>query len=333
MRQLVHKFIVLVWTTMGILCASSNGSAGTKANLTAKIKEASKLEAKRDHSGVTKLLRPEIDELPREGLLILARAYEQMSDPAMRIRVLELCLAKNPQDHIVQTQLGYAYNQAKRWDESMTAFMNAKTMNPGYRPAYDGILQEFERSGDRYEARALLSDMLKRFGPEPKLYTALCRLYSLDNFLEKSIEICETAIAKAPQEPSNYVYLATSLQDSEQKARANLILEAATRKFPRAEAVQSTAADMKLVDKDYASAYRLFRQAVVADAKSARAHLGLGNSAFALQKHSEALEAFIAACKLDRKLSKEFRIAARKLRDRSESSWAARFDEGLSQCQ
>jgi tetratricopeptide (TPR) repeat protein len=281
---------------------------------------------------VITLLKPYNDRLPRKGLIILARGYAQNRDPINELRTLELCLAKNPNDYVVQTMLGDSYGHARRSEEAVASYLEAKKTNAKYRPAYDGMLAVLERTGDRYEARTLLNDMIKVFGAQPGFYTDLCRLYALDNFLEKSVEVCRKAIEKDPKTAENYVYLGTSLRDQEESSHAEKVLNDASKRFPASEPVQSTAGEFSVSRKDYVGAYRHYKQAVVADSKSSKALLGLATSAFELQKYEEALRTFIQACKVNKHAAGEFRLAAGKLRARKDYSWQSKYENAMVNC-
>lgn len=278
------------------------------------------------------LLKPFNDRLPRKGLIVLARAYGKKNDPISQLRTLELSLAKNPNDYVIQTMLGEAHSRAKRAEESVAAFMEAKKINAKYKPAYEGLLKEYERTQDRYEARTTLNDMIKVFGHDPRFYASLCRLYALDNFLEKSVEICRKAIEQDPSNPESYVHLGNSLRDQEEADKAQRVLSDAVKRFPASEPVQTAAGELHLAKKDFVGAYKLFRQAAQSDPKSSRAVTGLAQTSFELQKYEEALGAFVQACKIERKSLGEFRLAMGKLRSRKDFDWLSKYEAGMARC-
>jgi tetratricopeptide (TPR) repeat protein len=300
--------------------------------LEAKIEEAQKhLEVKRFDAAI-QILIPVNDVLPRSGLLVLARAYAGKVDTLNEIRTLELCVAKNPKDYVVKNEYGKALARAKRVEDALIAFQEAKELNPRYKPAYENLMQELEKKGERYEARNVVTDMMKVFGPQPAFYTALCRLYALDNFNEKTIEICEDAIHKDPKNPDNHMYLGLTLRDHEEVERANQVLIHASKRFPASESVQSAIGDLYYSKKDFVNSYNYFRKATSADPKSARAWVGYGNAAFKLQKNQEALDAFLKGCKLDRTQVKEFRLAIGELRVRKDVTWQSRYESTVNEC-
>lgn len=298
----------------------------------AKIDEALQAEKKKDYKRMIEILQPYADRLSRRGLMTLARAGKGVGDSTLEIKTLQLCLAKNPNDYVIQTQLGDSLARMKRSDDAVAAFQAAIALNKKFEPAYDGLWTELEKAREFYEARSVLNDMLKLFGEKPKYYSALCRLYSFDDYLDKATEMCRLAIQKDPKHADNYVHLAVSLRDQEGAADAQKLLASAAKRFPASESVQTTTGSLYLDKKDYAIAYRYFKQATKADPNSTRAWQGLANTAFELQKNDEALEAYGRACAIDRKMTKDLRAAISKLRARKDTHWEMRYESRLLKC-
>ena len=279
------------------------------------------------------LLKPLVDSLPRKGLILLAKAYAGQKDYQSQIRTLELCRAKSPRDYIVLTLLGDAYRGTSRSDDAVAIYQEAREMNGKYRPAFEGILKVLEKTDDHYEARELVADMIKVFGASPSLDSTLCRLYSLDGFIEKSVETCKAAIKSDSSNPENHIFLAASLKDQEDGNKASTILKAAADRFPASEHVQSAAGSLASEKKDYISAYQFYKKASADDPQSVRALLGLANSSFKLQKNEESLAAFSKACTLNRHdATREFSGAISELRSRKDINWQAKFQNVMSTC-
>jgi tetratricopeptide (TPR) repeat protein len=279
-------------------------------------------EKDRNYAAVISTLKPKIAQLPRSGLLQLGRAYAQTNDALGEIHVLELVTAQNSKDYVAQTLLGNAYLKVKRYDDAATAFGTAREVNARYRPAYDGALALLEQSQETYEARTLVLDIIKTFGPDARSTSQLCRMYSGESFVpEKSENACRQAISTDPKNPENYVYLTMALRDTDQKVEAEKTIGKAAARFPASENVQVLAGEMKVNDNNFADSYRFYTQAVKANPQSARAQVGLAKSAFGLQKHAEAIEAFVKACKIDRKTTLDFRTAAASLKKNKDDKW------------
>jgi len=279
-------------------------------------------EKDKDYAKVIQTLKPKVDQLPRSGLLQLARAYGATNDVIGQIHAIELVIAKNPKDYVALVEAGNAYIKLKRLEDAATAFGNAREYNPRYRPAYEGALTLLEMSQETYEARTLVVDIIKAFGPDAKSTSTLCRLYSGESFVpEKSEGACRQAISTDPKNPENYVYLTQALRDTDQKDEAIKTISNAAGRFPASENVQSLAGEIKASDKSFADSYHFYQQAVKADPRSARAHVGLAKSEFELQKHADAIESFVKACNLDRKTTLDFRQAANTLKKNKDPKW------------
>lgn len=296
------------------------------------VADAVKAEKAKKPDEVVKLLKDKLDRLDRKGLFLLARAYRAQESYQNEYHVLEQIYSANAQDYVVKTQLADSLLKQKKAEEAIVAYREAKAINKEYKPAYDGLWKALELSKDSYEARLALHDMVKTFGSEKKSSAELCRLYSAENFLEKAIELCRSAIETDPENPDNYVHLGMSLRDEEKPDEASEILSKAAKRFPASEWVQSAAGDMRIAKKDYAQAYVLYKAGAKADAKSARSWAGLAKSAHELQKYEEALNAFKISCKLDRKQSIQIRAAATDLGKSKNSEWQDKYAEAAFNC-
>jgi tetratricopeptide (TPR) repeat protein len=294
---------------------------------------ADRHEKEKDFASVVSTLKPKIDQLPRKGLLQLARASVEIKDSLTEIHALELTTAKNPKDYVAECLLGDAYMRVKRYDDAANAYGASRDQNPRYRPAFEGALSILEATQETAEARILVQDIIKVFGADAKNTASLCQMFSGDGFIpERSEAACRTAIAKDPKNPENFVYLTQALQLTDQKDNADKTVADAAKRFPASEVVQTLAGDMKIADKSYAESYRYFLQASKANPNSAKAQLGLAKSAFELQKYDESIDAFTKSCKLDRRLSLDFRQAATTLKKNKDDKWLKFQDAADERC-
>ena len=95
-------------------------------NTDVRIELAEALQDQKDYTGMVEVLRPAADHLPRRGMLLLAHAYGGQSDGLNEIRILELVIAQNPKDYYSQTLTGEAYARAKKHDDAVERFSEAK---------------------------------------------------------------------------------------------------------------------------------------------------------------------------------------------------------------
>ena len=302
------------------------------SDIDARIKLSVILEKKHNWNEVIEFLQSFISQLPRPSLLILAKAYEMKSDNLNEMRVLELCLAKDPKDFYCKTAQAQVLVRMKHMDDAITAFEAAKEMNPKFEPAYLGLLAQLEATEQNYEARSLLADMKKVFGDKPAYHSDNCRLLSKDAFLEKTVEACNEAIAVDTKNPLNYTYLATSLNEKEEPAKAVSLLQKGLKKFPKSDAILNSLGALEMEQKAYANAYRDYKAAIAANPRSLDGWTGCGAAALELQKYEESLKSFDQACAIDRHAVKAFRSASSKMRGLKDSSWQNKFEDHINMC-
>jgi tetratricopeptide (TPR) repeat protein len=278
------------------------------------------------------LLRPQMGKLSRNGLLLLAKTYRVKKDYVQEARTLDVIATKNPTDYVVQHLLGEAYAHLKKSDDAYKYFTEARRLNPHYLPAYESILLDAKRSSRVSDAIAIAQEMQAQFGDKPFVLNELCLLYAHEAFLEKAVETCRQGIELSPKYPRNHVVLGLVMKDQDGNASAAKILDKAAKQFKNSEFAQYAAGELAWERKNTVVALEFFKQAAADEPKSSRSQLGLGRSAFEEQDYKTALEAFTAACKLDRAMLSDFRRSASVLRKKNDLTWTGRYDAGLSQC-
>ena len=301
-------------------------------DIDARVKLGQILEKKQAWKELIELQEAHVSSLPRAGLMPIAKAYEMRNDNLNEIRILMLCMAKDAKDFYCKTAQAQVLVRMKKNDEAIEAYSAAKEMNPKFEPAYTGLMKQLEASGYNYEARDLLADMKKKFGDRPSYQSDLCRLYSKDAFLEKTVEACDQAIATDKKNPLNFTYLATSLKEQESPEKAIAVLKKGLAKFPKAVPILVALGKTEVEQKKFTDALREYKVAVGADPKSVDAWVGYGIVSIELQKFDEALTAFDKAFRLDRHAVGDFRTASKRLRDLKASSWQRKFEDHIYQC-
>lgn len=271
---------------------------------------------KRNYAKVIELLAPYSNEVSVPSIIRLADAYEARQDYVNQIRTLELYQQREPDAYRPYHLLGVAYKNNKQIDQAVNNLRRAIELAPKHRPSYDVLLEIMIEKNNQYEARTVLAQMLRQFGPRPEILNMQCKLYSQGGFLAEAEQSCKAAIAKSKKVPENHVYLAQALLDQGRKTAAENVLIQAARHFPESEYVQFIAGEFYYNEKNYAPAVRYLKQGVAANPEAARSHLGLALSLFELKKHAEALPHFEKACKLDktRQAYTDFRSALSRLR-------------------
>ena len=300
------------------------------ANAEARAQLAVALERKKDYQGMVTALEGHKDKIGRSGLVLLARAYAKLGRSLDEVTTLELATARYAKDAQLQTLLANALSRNGKRDAAIEMYYKAKETNPKYIPAYDGLLGELVKGESRQEARDLISDMSKRFGAKPRWVSELCHLFVLDAFQEKAVETCSKALKVDKNNPMNAVHLATTYREQNEPDKAkNILIKTATR-IKRSEPVQTALGDYFTEKKNFVDAYRWYKAAVKNDSKSFAAQIGLAQSSLELQKMEDSLNAFVAACKLNRTAIREFQSGLIRIRNRGDAKWKSQFEEAIS---
>lgn len=285
-----------------------------------------------EHGKVIELLLDNNNVISKPSRLMLADSLHEKKRYEDEIRVLDSVLKENPDDFLVLTKIANAYLNANKSDEAILSFRAAIKKNPKYLPAYENLLFLFESSDNYYESRLVLKDMMRKFGNRSEYMHKLCRIDSLDGYLESSSKACLDAIFRDPSYPDSYIYLANNYRDTGEKVKALKAYTDAAKRFQQSEFVQSAAGRYFAEMKDFHAAYRYFSKAIKINPQSLRAHLGLAKSALEIKKYRTSLEAYIKACKMDRTVVVEFRHAASQLRVQQNYKWASDFEIKSSHC-
>ncbi len=281
---------------------------------------------------VIELLSPFTDELSLSSLLQLAIAYQNVKKYTDEVRVLKKALESGPKRYDIHYKVGLAYLKSEKFTEATNSMRDAIKIQRRFRQAYDSLLDIFQRTKNNYESRGILRDMVKIFGKDPLIYSHLCRLDSIDGYLESAIKACRRAMSFERDLPDNYVYLAQSLIDSKDETSAGKVLIQAARRFPKSELAQWATGEYYLRQKNYAGAQTYFAKAVLADEKSARSLTGLAVCQFEQENHEDALATLSKACEIDENVVDKIREAAGKLRLAKKDELSRRYTKQIQDC-
>lgn len=303
-------------------------------DMKSRMKLAEHFETVAQPNEVIEILHPSSEDLNREGLLTLARAYRAKEDHLQEARVLQQQAIETPSDYVVHTLLGEAFVSMKNFDKGIDSFSEAKRLNNKYLPAYEALLRESLKNGQRSDAMSTAQEMIENFGETSKITSQLCLLYAEQAFLDKAIETCKLAIAKYPKKPDNHVFLGLAIREKDGDGNAAKIIQKAAKQFPKSELAQYVAGEFFYSSmKNGTLATKYFKQAVKNDINSARANLGLAKASFDEKNYDESLEAFVRACKLNRTFISDFRKSTGLLRrDGKKVMLVTRFERGMSEC-
>lgn len=288
---------------------------------------------KKKYEKAIEILAPYSNEIDDDSLQELADAYREQKDYKKEIRTLEIYLQRKPNLFRPHYLLGRALKDDGKFDEASALLRKSISLAPKHLPTFEALLDLFKTNKQNYESRILLTDMIRTFGERKGFLNDLCKLYLDDGFLAEARKTCQKAVKKDPRFPDNHVHLAQSFLDLENKQSAEKIFMTAARQFQKSEYVQWAVGEFYFQEKNYPTAVRYLKQAVKADAKSARSQLGLALSTFETKDYEAALPHYLTACKLDdsRVALEAFRVAASKLRQIQESE-SGKYELGLAKC-
>lgn len=313
--------------------AKSPQESGPSASGFEKREEAARQAFRtRKYERVIELLLGHAVEIGKPSRLMLAESLHKQKRFEDEVRVLELNLKDDAEDYLTLARMGQAYVELKKNDEAIQSFRQAIKKNRKYLPAYEDLLYLFETTNNLYEARLVLKDMAATFGSRKEYRNKMCRIDTLDGYVDNGIKVCLEAIYNDPEYPDSYVYLANNYRDAGKQTKAQQAYTDAAKRFPKSELVQSAAGRFFVERENFHAAYKYFRQATKADPKSVRALVGQAQSALEIGEYKNSLDSFIAACALDKSIATDFRQAATQLRVKQNYKWSGDFETKSNLC-
>lgn len=292
---------------------------------------------------VIEILNPYTEQLSIDLYLLLAGSYSETKNFRNEVRILKMVSEKDKNNHNSFFVLGNAYlnlarqesepiRKRKNFDLAILSLRKSLDLKSNYLPTYDLLLNTFIDIDSKHEARSILNDMLNKFGRRSSYLNDLCRLYSLDGYLNQAIKICREAIQKSKSFPDNFVYLSQSYLDKGDEKASGKFIKIAAKKFKKSEFAQWAAGEFYFKKKNFPVASRYFAAAVKADSTSVRSNLGFAESLFETEKYQKALPFFLNACQKDANARSHLASAAAKLRLQRKISLSKKFERAKYQC-
>ncbi len=276
---------------------------------------------------------------PVQSLSLLASSYKKLKQTSQQIKVLEFLKAKNEKQYIWYYKLGVAYeslfSETQKKAHQETAIKNYRktiSLNGNFKPPYDKLLQIFATGGNLYEGRTIATGILNQFGPSVKVSQSLCKMYSLDGYIQEAKNYCSEAIEENPKFGDSYMYLANAYLDQGNKVVAKKMLSKAGQDFPNSEYVQVTVGDFNFSEGLYRASYKNYKRALKINKLNKHAQVGMAQSLFKLSKPKRALAHYVEACKIDPRLKKEFKIAIGSLLNSGQNKMYSSYESSLFKC-
>ncbi|MCM2282872.1 MAG: hypothetical protein NDI61_13615, partial [Bdellovibrionaceae bacterium] len=152
--------------------------ARLEGDMKSRMRLAEHFEVEGQPDKMIEVLRPVAADLPRKGMLALARGYRMKKDHKEEIRVLEILRAQKDKDYFVHYHLGAAYSSFGDRSTAIERFENALKLNPRFYPAYESLLRETKRDKRWTDAISIAQDTADRFGQKSKALSELCLLFA-----------------------------------------------------------------------------------------------------------------------------------------------------------
>ncbi|MDE0518714.1 MAG: hypothetical protein OXH36_04050, partial [Bdellovibrionales bacterium] len=181
-----------------------------------------------------------------------------------------------------------------------------------------------------YAILKLLQTLIREFGVKRTYVKDICKYFYLNKFYNQSLSGCKKAMKYDPKEPSNYIYYALSLEETEDIEKN---LKKAVQKFPKSLLVRLKTGQFFMTQKDYKSALPHFNTALKIQSKSAEGQVGLAQALFHNGKEKESYKHFMKACMLDKpQMLWAFKQAKSILNQKSKFKLAGAFEKGITKC-
>ncbi len=296
------------------------------------LPEAQSALKQKNYKKVITLLSPEVENLDRDGLFLLAKAYSASKSPEAAIKVYTACLTKNPKDFEAKTLIGAEQFVSGKEKEALVTFREALELNPRFVLAYKMLIRIYEKKKNKYELRLLYQDLVEKVGERAEYISKLCELTTLDGLYDLALKYCQTGIQKDSHNAVNFVYLGVTYHQTGNSVKAESFLKKAADDFPESELAQMTYAQFLDEMKNFIASYSYYKKAVAANKSSTSALLGWGNACLEIQKYQESLGAFEKACALDKLVLPSLRKATNVLRTMKNAEWLKKFETAIEKC-
>ena len=331
-----YSALVIVFSLFFSMAAHAKKKVIRKKSSVNKIE---KLYSAKRYEQVIGLLAGRWASTSVQNLSLLSSSYSKLKQNSQQIKVLEFLRAKNEKQYIWYYKLGSAYerlfNEAAKKahrESSIANYRKTMSLNPKFKPAYNKLLQTFAADGNLYEGRTIATVILNQFGSSPKVSQSLCKLYSLDGYIQEAKHHCSLAIEESPEVGDSHMYLANAYLDQGNKVTAKKMLSKAGQGFPKSEYVQVSVGDFNFSEGLYRASFKNYNNALKVNKKNQRAQLGIAQSLFKLSKPKRALAHYVEACKIDPRLKKEFKIAIGNLLNSGQNKLYTSYENSLYKC-
>ena len=305
----------------------------------------------KSYQKVIETLKGFVLSLSDNSLSRLASSYKHVGDIDKEIHALETLAKLRPKSYKPHMALGYAHlKRLKKPDEGQVLlrkditfnqevetmavkhFREAMELGKKHEAPYQALLNFFLERDNYFESQRLLEEMIEKFGKKGTYYSHLCRIFSVQAFLDQAFKTCSSAIRKDRDNPDNYVYLANTFYDQKEVEKSIKFLSKASKKFPRAFQIHFSLAQKYVALENHLLASQHFHSAVQLEPKHKEAVIGLAESLFQIEKYNEALPFYARACNLDHTYKLRLRVATNTLKQQGKYKFVANYQDEVTAC-
>ena len=283
-----------------------------------------------------------LEDTSARSLLILAQAYENTGDYKNQIRILKKLVKKYKKNGTYLIELAKGLRKLyfktglfKHREEAITHINETLTLQKKYHEnAHLEMLKllKYKEDSDEtnYAILKLLQTLIREFGVKRSYVKDICKYFYINKFYSQSLSGCKKAMKYDPKEPSNYIYHALSMEETEDIEKH---LNQAVQKFPKVLFVRIRTGQFFIEQKEYKSALPHFNKALKIQSNSAEGQIGLAQSLFHNGKEKESYKHFFKACMLDKpQMLWAFKQAKSILNQKSKFKLASTFEQGITKC-
>lgn len=245
------------------------------------------------------------------------------------VHYLEIAKNREPQVSTHYYKLGIAYHQAKKPDESVEHFRKALSINSKSIPVILALGDTLEFSGDRYDARQLYTDAVKRKVEDTELYRKLCYLNFYESFWPATINYCTKAIRRNKKDAASAAVLATAYYAAQERNRAFEIFKSAFKYQPDNNLLRRARGLIYFSEKSYEQAAQELGRAAVLNPRDDESMIYLARSLYELGRFEEARVAYFYASKMDIGYRFEFLSKQKDLMKKNRAAMAAEYQQTL----
>lgn len=279
------------------------------------------------------LLKEHTEQLSMKGLSLLADAYSKEGLFKSELGILQIMQSNEEKNLEIKMRMAHVYRKLEENNiKAIQMYREIILVNDFYLPAYQELERIFDKDKNRYEQKAILEVMVKKFDKNPTFMGRLCKLYFEENYNESALETCKKAIVLNKISADNHVYLGLTYKKMEHKEQSEKILLRAAKEFQDSEYAQWAVGQMYYETNKYTKAYDYFEKSVKLNPSSSRSFVSLAQCALALGKYEVALNSFVSACKIDRSTAPVFRKGTAEIYERKEYLWHKKFSAESFKC-